>query len=292
MLVNNPLVTPATQPAVHVAHGDGPYRNTRRALEPVELSPVRGKRVLLKPNVGRVAGAGSGIVTHPEVVAAAIDVFREAGAEVAVGESPIVGVKVKEAFEAAGVAAVARQRDCPLIDMDRRRFVEVPVPEGQVIRTLQVCPEVLEFDFVVSIPVMKMHMHTGASLAVKNMKGCLWRRSKVELHMLPPVAGSTVKSLDVAIADMASVLRPQLAIIDGTVGLEGLGPSAGRPKPLDAVVVSAGRLCRRRRRLPIDGHCCRAHPASAAGRRTRLRCDRPRPCGRDAGSLARFRHAF
>jgi uncharacterized protein (DUF362 family) len=238
MLTNNFLVTPSTQPAVHVAHGDGPYRNTRRALEPIKLSPVRGKRVLLKPNVGRVAGAGSGIVTHPEVVAAAIDVFREAGADVAVGESPIVGVKVMEAFEAAGVAAIARQRDCPLIDMDRRRFVELPVPEGQVIRSLRVCPEVLQYDFVVSIPVMKMHMHTGASLSVKNMKGCLWRRSKVELHMLPPVAGSLLKSLDVAIADLASVLRPQLAIIDGTVGLEGLGPSAGRPKPLDAVVVS------------------------------------------------------
>lgn len=238
MLVNNPLDTSLPQPAVHVAQGDGPYRNTRRALEPVELLPVRGKRVLLKPNVGRVACAGSGIVTHPEVVAAAIDAFREAGADVAVGESPIVGVKVMEAFEAAGVASVATQRDCPLIDMDRRRFIQLPVPEGQVVRTLRVCREVLEYDFVVSIPVMKMHMHTGISLSVKNMKGCLWRRSKVELHMLPPVAGSSLKSLDVAIADLASVLRPQLAIIDGTVGLEGLGPSAGRPKPLDTVVVS------------------------------------------------------
>jgi len=38
---------------------------------------------------------------------------------------------------------------------------------------------------------------------------------------------------------MASVLRPQLAIVDGTVGMEGLGPSAGGAKPLDAVVVSA-----------------------------------------------------
>ncbi len=238
MLVNNPLLPPATQPAVHVAQGEGSYRNTRRALEPIELSPVRGKRVLLKPNVGRVACAGSGIVTHPDVVAAAIDAFRAAGADVAVGESPIVGVKVKDAFEAAGVTAVARERDCPLIDMDRRRFIELPVPEGQVVRSLQVCPDVLEYDFVVSIPVMKMHMHTGASLAVKNMKGCLWRRSKVELHMLPPFGDGAVKSLDVAIADLASVLRPQWAIIDGTVGLEGLGPSAGRPKPLDAVVVS------------------------------------------------------
>jgi uncharacterized protein (DUF362 family) len=137
------------------------------------------------------------------------------------------------------MAAIAGHRGCPLIDMDRRPCVEVPVPEGQVIHSLKVCPEAMEFDFVVSVPVMKTHMHTGATLAVKNMKGCLWRRSKVELHMLPALAGSKDKPLDVAIADMASVLRPHLAIVDGSVGMEGLGPSAGRPKPLDAVVVSA-----------------------------------------------------
>jgi hypothetical protein len=112
------------------------------------------------------------------------------------------------------------------------------VPEGRVIRSLRVCKDVLEFDFVVSLPVMKMHMHTGVTLAVKNMKGCLWRRSKVKLHMLPPVEGSDERSIDVALADMSSVLRPDLAIIDGTVGLEGLGPSAGQAKPLDVVVVS------------------------------------------------------
>jgi uncharacterized protein (DUF362 family) len=238
MLTHPPLMPTPPQPAVHVAHGGGPYANTRGALEALDLSSVRGKRVLLKPNAGRVAGPGSGIVTHPEVIAAAIDVFREAGAEVAVGDSPIIGVRVHDAFAASGMTAVATARGCPLLDLDRRRFVEVPVPEGRVLRTLRICPDVLEFDCVVSVPVMKMHMLTGVTLAVKNMKGCLWRRSKVELHMLPPVADSSDKSLDIAIADLASVLRPQLAIIDGTVGLEGLGPSAGQPKPLDAVVVS------------------------------------------------------
>ena len=238
-LASNPLLSSSTHPSVCVAHGGGPYANCRRALESVDLAPVCGKRVLLKPNVGRVAPPGSGIVTHPEVVAAAIDVFREAGAEVAVGESPIVGVNVQEAFAAAGMAAVAGHRGCPLLDMDRRPSPLVPVPEGQAIHSLSVCAEAMEFDFIVSIPVMKRHMHTGATLAVKNMKGCLWRRSKVELHMLPTLAGSNDKSLDIAIADMASVLRPHLAIVDGTVGMEGLGPSAGRPKPLDAVVLGA-----------------------------------------------------
>ncbi len=227
---------PEARRSVHVAHGGGAYANTRQALRPIDLAGVHGKRVLLKPNAGRVATPGSGVTTHPEVVAAVIDVFREAGAEVAIGESPIVGVDVREAFETGGIASVARQRDCPLIDMDRRRFVEVAVPEGRAIRRLKVCPEALEFDFLVSIPVMKMHMHTGVTLAVKNFKGCLWRRSKVKLHMLPPVEGIDEKPIDVAIADMSSVLRPHLAVIDGTVGMEGLGPSAGRAKPMEVVV--------------------------------------------------------
>jgi uncharacterized protein (DUF362 family) len=223
---------------VTIGRGQGAYANTRAALSGIDLSAVCGKRVLVKPNVARVAVPNSGIVTHPEVVAATIDALREAGAEVAVGESPIVGVKVFEAFEKAGISAVAESRMCPLIDLDRRRFVEVPVPGGRAIQSLRVCPEALEFDLVVSVPVMKTHMHTGVTLSVKNMKGCLWRRSKVELHMLPPIDGDDNKPIDIAIAEMSSVLRPGLSVIDGTVGLEGLGPSAGQPKPLGLVLAS------------------------------------------------------
>ena len=238
-LTESPFRDSPTRPSVHVAGGDGPYDNTYAALAQVDLSPARGKRVLLKPNAGRVAPPGAGITTHPQVVAAAIDAFRGAGAYVAVGESPILGVKAGEAFDAAGITLIAHERDCLLIDMDARRFVEVPVPDGVAINSLKVCPEVLEYDLVVSLPVMKMHMHTGVTLAVKNMKGCLWRRSKVGLHMLPPVKGHDEKPIDIAIADMSSVLRPHLSIIDGTVGMEGLGPSAGQAKPLGVIVVSA-----------------------------------------------------
>lgn len=238
-LSGSPFQGPAAGSSVHVAGGAGPYDNTRRALGCLGLSAARGKRVLLKPNIGRVAPPGAGITTHPQVVAAAIDAFVEAGADVAVGESPILGVNAKEAFETGGIEAIARERDCRLIDMDVRRFVEVPVPGGVAISSLRVCAEVLEYDMVVSMPVIKTHMHTGVTLAVKNMKGCLWRRSKVELHMLPPVEGHDDKPIDIAIADMSSVLRPHLSIIDGTVGMEGLGPSAGEAKPLGVVVAGA-----------------------------------------------------
>jgi hypothetical protein len=126
-----------------------------------------------------------------------------------------------------------------MIDMDARRYVEIPVPNGVAIDSLRVCMEACEYDLVVSVPVMKMHMHTGVTLAVKNMKGCLWRRQKVLLHMLQPVEGNDDKPIDIAIADLSSIIRPHLSIIDGTVGMEGLGPGAGEAKPLDVVVVGA-----------------------------------------------------
>ena len=225
------------RPLVCVTSGDDPVENTRSALASFDLACTRGKRVLLKPNAGRLASPGEGITTDPRVVAAAIDAFSEAGAIVSVGESPITGVKALDALQATGIAAVAGERGCPVIDLDKRPAVKVEVPSGRAMRTFKVCAEVLEHDVVVSIPVMKVHMHTGVTLAVKNMKGCLWRRSKVDLHMLPPVEGVDEKPLDIAIADMACVLRPHLSIIDGMVGMEGLGPSAGTPKPLGVVVV-------------------------------------------------------
>jgi len=79
---------------------------------------------------------------------------------------------------------------------------------------------------------MKVHMHTGATLSSKNMKG----RSKVDLHMLPQLEGTADKSLDIAIGDMATVLKPDFALFDGSIGQEGLGPGAGTPKKLNVVV--------------------------------------------------------
>ena len=238
-LTESPFKTSSHAPEVYVSGGLGAYDNTRWVLSRIGLDPARGKRVLLKPNAGRMARGGSGINTDPVVVAAAIDAFREAGAEVAVGESPITGVKTPEAFEMTGITRIARERECPLIDMDARKSVDIALPEGIAIQRLKLCPDIRDFDIIVSIPVMKMHMHTGVSLGIKNMKGCLWRRSKVVLHMLPPVEGRDEKPLDIAISDMSGALRPHLTLIDGTVGMEGIGPSAGKPKPLGVVVAGA-----------------------------------------------------
>ncbi len=235
----NPFATRDAPPQVAVARGPDPYANARAVLDRFELGAAAGRRVLLKPNVGRAASPGDGVTTDPRVVAAAIDAFTAAGAIVSVGESPIVGVDTMDALQRSGIAAVATERDCPLIDMDQRPCIEREHPAGVAMRAFRVCADIADHDLVVSIPVMKTHMHTGVTLAIKNMKGCLWRRSKVSLHMLDPVSGLNDKPLDLAINDMAHILRPHFALIDGTVGMEGLGPSAGAPKRCDTVLAGA-----------------------------------------------------
>ena len=238
-LSESPFKTSQGKPQVFLTGGNGAYKNTIDALSNIDLSPAKGKTVLLKPNVGRNAEPCSGICTDPQVVAAAIDAFRAAGADVSIGESPISGVKTLEAFKSTGITKIANERNCPLIDMDVRKPILISLPNGKAIKSLKLCAEIPEFDIIVSIPVMKMHMHTGATLALKNMKGCLWRRSKVTLHMLPPQEGDEDKPLDIAIGDLEEALRPHLSIIDGTVGLEGLGPSAGNKKEVNVVIVGA-----------------------------------------------------
>lgn len=267
-LGGNPFVTGKEGPRVYVTQGPDAYDNTQRALGDLDLSGLKGARILLKPNIGRPSPPGAGVTTNPRVIAAAIDVFVQAGARVAIGESPIMGVNLEEAYDICGVTKIARARNCPLIDMDKRPFVERHVPKGKVIESLQVCADLDDFDLIVSMPVMKMHMHTHVTLSIKNMKGCLWRRSKVKLHMLPPLEGDENKPINIAIADMSCVLRPHLAIIDGSVGMEGLGPSAGKAKKLDVIVVGADPFAADSVACRLMGTCAEdtPHLAIAGGR--------------------------
>ncbi len=231
------------RPFVAICHGDDACLNTLDVLRKLQLPSFAGRRVLLKPNAGRKVQPRKGITTEPDVVAAACDFFLEKGADVAVGESTILGVKPLDCLESTGIAAVARERGIPVLDLDELPATKTPVRNGVVLDSLAVCGVLAQFDCVVSIPVMKTHMHCCVSLSLKNMKGCLRGREKVRLHQLPqPEEPTHEKTLDLAIADLSTVLQPDIAIVDGTVGMEGLGPSAGTAKRVGLVLASTDYL--------------------------------------------------
>jgi uncharacterized protein (DUF362 family) len=230
---------------VIISKGRNPYRTTRKALQPFPLPDLKGRKVLIKPNAARLASPGDGVTTHPLVVAATIDHLKEKGVDdIVIGESCIFGVKAQEAFRVTGMEEVSEREKVDLIDLDQSEPMEMTIPGGKVIEKIKVPIILKDFDFIISIPVMKTHMHTQVTLSIKNMKGLLWRREKARFHQLRYDKKITKghKELDIAISEMASILLPHLAIIDGTVGMEGMGPAYGRRKKMGVIVIGNNAL--------------------------------------------------
>lgn len=233
------------KPLVIVSKGKDPYSATKTALRRFPLPDLKGKRILIKPNAARLASPGDGITTHPSVVSATIDCLRENGAkDIVIGEGCIFGVDSHDAFRMTGMEELSKKKNVKLIDLDRFGPVELTIPGGKLLKKVKVSSILKDFDWIVSIPVMKTHMHTRVSLSIKNMKGVLWRREKAKLHHLRANERITrgYKELDLGISEMAAVLMPGLAVIDGTVGMEGMGPAYGKPKEMGMVLVSDNPL--------------------------------------------------
>jgi uncharacterized protein (DUF362 family) len=104
---------------------------------------------------------------------------------------------------------------------------------------------VLAADLLVSMPKMKTHHWTGATLSMKNLFGVVpggvYGWPKNVLHW----AG-----IHESIADLHAVFSHHFAIVDGIVGMDGNGPIQGRPKP-------AGVLVAGRDPIAVDASCCR-----------------------------------
>jgi len=216
------------------------------ALSRIDIPDLDGKHVLLKPNIGRNAKMSTGVDTNPEVTEAVFEFLKaKFNASYYIGDSPIMGVKCREAFVNSGHGAFLDRSDIRFVDLDSKKPLTLPITGGKILKEIKVSGFIRDFDYIISIPVLKMHMHTGASLGYKNMKGLLYKREKVKLHQLyVPEAKKAYgfKELDLAIADLARVLEPDLVVCDASYALEGMGPSAGSAKQLDTVIVSTDCL--------------------------------------------------
>lgn len=230
---------------VWVSKGEDSYKNTLKVLSYLELPDLKEKKILIKPNCGKIYLPEAGVTTHPAVVSAIIEHLRKKGVkDIFIGESPISGVKVMETFAVCRIAKVSKERDVPLIDLDLTLTIILPIPQGILINQVKLSHMVKEFDYIITVPVMKCHMHTQVTLGLRNMKGILRRREKVKFHQIQALEEKTKgnKELDIAISDFLTAIMPDLSIIDGTFGMEGMGPSSGNPKNSQLIVGSSNPI--------------------------------------------------
>jgi len=116
---------------------------------------------------------------------------------------------------------------------ERRFFQEVEVPKGRELKKVEVAREVLRADCFIAMPVAKSHSATGISLSLKGMLGVVWDRRAFHEKM----------ELNQALADLGTVVRSDLTIIDATRALQTRGPNGpGRVAKLDTIVASRDPL--------------------------------------------------
>lgn len=185
-----------------------------------------GMKVLVKPNILSARPPGDAVDTHPEVVRAVVRLAKEAGGSVSVGDSPGgYGKNIDEAFEASGIRKAAEEEGARLVRFSASRQVE----------GMPIAVAALEADRVISVPKLKTHSITVLTAAVKNTFGMVTGLHKAECHSAAPKAEDLAKIL----AKVYAITRPALSVVDGIVAMDGDGPSAGRVRPLGAVLAGS-----------------------------------------------------
>lgn len=220
-----------------------------QGLKELGIGPqeVRGKRILLKPNLVESIAGAEHINTHPLVVRAAVEAFLHLGAgRVLVAEG--VGHRRDSllVLEESGLADVLFEDRIPFVDLNVDPVYTLANARGATCLATLTFPETLrQVDWIVSLAKMKTHHWAGVTLSMKNLFGVMPGRyygwPKNVLH-LAGIEGS--------ILDINAALKPHLALVDGILGMEGDGPIMGTPKAAGVLVMG--------RNLPaVDATCAR-----------------------------------
>ncbi len=211
-----------------------------------EQVPLAGKRVVLKPNIVEYH-RDKVINTDPRVVAAVIELCRREGAaEVIVAEGPGHWRNVEYLVRASGMADVLRHYKVPFTDLNHDEPVKMPnLGRLTGLEYLYLSRTVASADVLISLPKLKTHHWAGATLSLKNLFGTLpgicYGWPKNELHW---------RGIHNSIVDIGLTRTPDLAIVDGIIGMEGDGPLNGTAKPFGAVIMGCDPLA-------VDATCCR-----------------------------------
>ncbi len=198
---------------------------------------VRGKTVLVKPNILSPKKPETAVCTHPAVVGAVVKAFVAAGAAaVLVGDSPAV-VPSRSAAKVAGIYEQVIQNGGKWVDFD----VPVPVTEAgtSLVHRFELAEPVVRADIVVSVAKLKSHQLMSYTGAMKNMFGAVVGLEKSRTHYRFPVK----KDFAAYITDLNIAVHPAYAVMDAVIGMDGPGgPGSGNPVKIGFLASSVNIL--------------------------------------------------
>ncbi len=200
--------------------------------EAVAKSGLRGKkRIYIKPNLSHPEYL-PGVVTSPELTRQLVGLLRDGNSEVVVGESNGINYPCWRAFDKTGMQAAVKEAGGEVINLSEDKVVEVKFKSDTPLKRLYLPKTILDADAVVDLPLMKTHEFMAYSGAIKNLFGCVPSNRRIYLHPYLPEVFYRLYTL----------FKPQLTIMDARVGIEGNGPTKGKPVKMGLMLTSNDAL--------------------------------------------------
>ncbi|SDK81545.1 DUF362 domain-containing protein [Natronincola ferrireducens] len=195
----------------------------------------KGDKVLLKLNLLMKKKPEEAATTHPIFTKALAEVLIEYGAEVIIGDSPggpFNERMLKGVYRVCGIDEIAMETGAVL--NFNTNSMEVANPQGKYLKQLTIVEILKEVDKVISVSKLKTHGFAVFTGAVKNMFGIVPGLIKAEYHLTMP----EIEEFSDVLVDICLCGKPTLSFMDGIVGMEGHGPSAGEPREIGAILAS------------------------------------------------------
>jgi uncharacterized protein (DUF362 family) len=216
---------------------------------------------MLKPNL---VSPDPRCTTKPEVIRTLAILMKGAGREVCIGEgsAAAAGFNASEegvyftrdpgvldpmqqfVFDELGYTALASSLDLPLINLHTGEMVRVDVPDPCVFPQLTVHRSLSEIDLLCSVPMMKTHVLATVTLGMKNLIGLYPGKEYCTVRSCVHNDASEKGSPGIAFEtlDMVKACTPGLVVIDGSMAMEGNGPSEGELVRANLIIAGTNPL--------------------------------------------------
>lgn len=225
---------------------DGIEAATHRVIEQSGgmASVIRGARfAMLKPNFVAGRSAETGSTTSFALLKAVAEEVRACGAEPLLCETPGTEFDREATYTILGVEKFCAEHGIRIWRIDpeggEADWMTLQPSGAKKLRRYH-APRILEEARLINLPVLKTHVVSTMTLSMKNLMGILPRPDRRSMHTF---------GIDQSIVDMNLGLKPDLNIVDGSVGQDGDGPLYGDKADLQVLV--AGRDS-----LAVDLACC------------------------------------
>lgn len=196
-----------------------------------DLSFLKNKKILLKPNLLSPKKPEKAVTTNPEFLRAVVKNLKKYTDRIYVGDSSGIG-SPDLLYNVTGIKKIIEDENLILADFKNK--IKIENPQGKLVKSFEVAKAFADADYIISLPKLKTHAMTYYTGAVKNLFGMIPGGLKPTYHMRFPELGLFTQML----VDLNTAIKPLMSIMDAVIGMEGNGPGNGSPRKIGLIMAS------------------------------------------------------